>query len=172
MNKLNKYLKVTVFLLLVVLGFSSCLKNNNEDPYAAYTPEREASLIKNWTDAMIKKKLNLDTTSTGIIYVPDTVKVGSGPTVKIGDSLTVKYTGMFLDGTVFDSSSSFKYVHKDKNPLKRLIQGWEEGIEILRKGGSAAFLIPSAKAYGADGRIPSIPPYSPLIFIIEVVDIK
>jgi FKBP-type peptidyl-prolyl cis-trans isomerase len=79
---------------------------------------------------------------------------------------------MFLDGTIFDSSTSFKYIHKNTDPTKRLIQGWEEGIEILRNGGSAAFLIPSAKAYGAEGRIPSIPPYSPLIFIIEVIDIK
>jgi hypothetical protein len=91
MKKLNRYLKVTMFLLFVAVVFSGCLKTNNENPYAAYTPEREAGLIKKWTDGMIEKKLNLDTTSTGIIYVPDTAKVGTGPTVKTGDTVTVKW---------------------------------------------------------------------------------
>jgi len=54
-----------------------------------------------------------------------------------------------------------------------MIQGWEEGIEILSKGGSATFLIPSNKGYGPLGSEDrTIPPYTPLIFIIEVVNIK
>jgi FKBP-type peptidyl-prolyl cis-trans isomerase len=79
---------------------------------------------------------------------------------------------MFLDGQVFDASAyhgdgTYTYKHKT-DPL---ILGWEEGIEVLNKGASAAFLIPSAKAYGVRGQ-GSIPPNTPLIFIIEVVDIK
>jgi len=61
------------------------------------------------------------------------------------------------------------YIHK----TNRMIQGWEEGIEILSKGGSATFLIPSNKGYGPLGSEDrTIPPYTPLIFIIEVVNIK
>ncbi len=171
MKKLNTILKFSVFLLLIgIVG--SCIKDK-EDPYAAYTPEREASLIKTWLDAMVAKKLNIDTTSTGLFFIPDTVKVGSGPKVKAGNTVTVKYTGIFLDGVIFDASAyhgdgTMTYVHK----TDRLIQGWEEAIEVLSKGQSAAFLIPSAKGYGATGSKPTIPPYSPLIFIIEVLDIK
>ncbi|MBV5313885.1 MAG: FKBP-type peptidyl-prolyl cis-trans isomerase [Prolixibacteraceae bacterium] len=167
MKKLNMLLKIGVLVLFTAVIISGC--NKDEDPYAAYTPEREAALIKEWLDAMVAKKFNLDTTSTGIFYIPD--KVGTGPKVTAGDSVFVKYSGMFLDGTVFDATSgsaTFAYKHKTDN----LIQGWNEGIEVLSKGGSAAFLIPSAKGYGVTGSLPYIPPYQPLIFIIEVVDIK
>jgi peptidylprolyl isomerase/FKBP-type peptidyl-prolyl cis-trans isomerase FkpA len=166
MKKLNTLLKIGILVLFTAVIVSGC---KDEDPYAAYTPEREAALIKEWLDAMVAQKLNLDTTSTGIFYIPD--KVGTGPKVTAGNTVVVKYTGMFLDGTIFDGTSgdaTFTYKHKTDN----LIQGWEEGIEVLSKGGSAAFLIPSAKGYGVKGSLPYIPPYQPLIFIIEVVDIK
>ncbi len=169
MERMKVVFKILIVALFVGILATGC--NKNEDPYAGYTPAREAALIKEWLDAMVEKKLNIDTTSTGIYYVPD--KVGTGPKVQAGDKVTVKYTGMFLDGTVFDASAyhndagTMTYVHKT-DPL---IQGWEEGIEVLSKGGSAAFLIPSAKGYGASG-YSTIPPYQPLIFIIEVVDIQ
>ncbi|MBL7968599.1 MAG: FKBP-type peptidyl-prolyl cis-trans isomerase [Prolixibacteraceae bacterium] len=168
MERMKFVLKILIIALFAGIFATGC--NKNEDPYAGYTPAREAALIKSWLDGMVAKKLNIDTTSTGIFYVPD--KVGTGATVKAGNKVTVKYTGMFLDGTVFDASAlrgdgTMTYVHK----TDRLIQGWEEGIEVLSKGGSAAFLIPSAKGYGATG-YSTIPPYQPLIFIIEVVNIQ
>lgn len=169
MKKLNIILKLSAFILFVVF-MASCKKD--EDPYAGYTPEREAALIKAWKASMKSEKIELDSTTTGIYYIRDTTKIGTGPTVVTGNKLTVKYTGMFLDGQIFDSSSSYKYTHKDTDPYKRMIPGWEEGIEFLKKGESAAFLIPSAQAYGVDGNKPIIPPYEPLIFIIEVVDIQ
>ena len=149
---------------------ASCLKS--VDPYADYTPEREAGLIKDWLATVKQNKVHLDSTATGIYYVLDTTKIGVGPTIKTGDTVKVKYVGKFLDGTVFDASSyhgdgTMTYIHK----TDRLIQGWEEGIEVLSKGGSAAFLIPSVKAYGTTGA-GSIPPNTPLIFLIEVLDIK
>lgn len=77
---------------------------------------------------------------------------------------------MFMDGAIFVSSTSFGYVHKATTG-QRMIQGWEEGIEVLSKGGSAIFLISSAKAYGDYG-YSIIPPYSPLLFMIEITNIK
>jgi FKBP-type peptidyl-prolyl cis-trans isomerase len=170
MKKLTNILKIGVLILFV--GILAACNKDVEDPYAAYTPEREAGLIKDWLAAMVTKGNDIDTTDTGIFYINDTTKVGSGPTVVAGNTVTVKYTGMFLDGQVFDASAyhgdgTYTYKHKT-DPL---ILGWEEGIEVLNKGASAAFLIPSAKAYGVRGQ-GSIPPNTPLIFIIEVVDIK
>jgi FKBP-type peptidyl-prolyl cis-trans isomerase len=174
MKNLKTYLKVLVFILFVAAFATGCMKDTNTvDPPVSYTPEREATMIKEWLDSMSARKISLDTTSTGILYIP--VKIGSGATVKTGDVITVKYTGMFLDGTIFDASEyqneagTMSYVHK----TNRMIQGWEEGVEVLQKGGKAIFLIPSAKGYGVTGsRDGTIPPYSPLIFMIEVVDIK
>jgi len=162
---MNSFLKVCSIVLFSVVVISGCTKTS--DPYADYTPAREAGLISDWLAAMVAKNNNIDTTSTGIYYIVD--KVGTGATVTTGDTVTVKYTGYFMDGSIFDSSDSFKYVHKATT--QRMITGWEEGIEVLQKGGSAAFLIPSAKAYGASGYY-TIPPNSPLLFHIEVIDIK
>lgn len=145
-------------------------KNKEEDPFAIYTPEREAGLIKEWIETMNRNNKDIKTTTTGIKYIVE--KIGSGELVKAGNTVTVKYTGMFLDGQVFDASSlrgdgTMTFIHK----TNRMIQGWEEGIEVLNKGASAAFLVPSAKAYGTTGQ-GSIPPNTPLIFIIEVTNIK
>lgn len=173
MKTLAKFLKTGMLIAVAAVALSACNKDD-EDPASIYTPEREAGLIKEWLDEMVKNNNDIDTTSTGIFYVLD--KEGTGPTVQTGDTVTVKYTGYFMDGTVFDSSAyrgdgTMTYVHKDSNPNKRLIQGWEEGIEVLNKGSKAVILIPSAKGYGPYGYGP-IPPYTPLIFVIEVVDIK
>jgi len=170
MKQLNKILMFCLFSMLVSVLASSCLKTT--DPYAAYTPAREAGLIKDWLDAQVAAKKNIDTTSTGIFYIRD--KVGTGPTVKAGNTVKVIYTGKFTDGSVFDTSvgkGDGTYTYVQEGSSTRLIQGWEEGIQVLNKGASATFLIPSAKAYGSNG-YSSIPPNSPLIFVIEVVDIK
>lgn len=169
MKKLNTMVKIVVLVLFAAVVVSGCKK---EDPNAAYTAEREAGLIKDWLAAMVKNNKDIDTTSTGIYYIVE--KEGAGETVKAGNTVTVKYTGMFIDGSIFDASAyhgdgTMTYVHKAN--ASRMIQGWEEGIETMKKGGVAAFLLPSSKAYGVTGN-ESIPPYTPLIFIIEVVDIK
>ena len=154
-----KVCAVVLFALVFVFG---CKKTEE-----TYSPGKEASMIKNWLNTNVKSNKNIDTTATGLFYIVD--KVGVGPKVQAGDSLTLKYTGMFMDGTIFDAAPSFSYVHKAEG--QRMIQGWEEGIEVLNKGGSALFLIPSAKAYGDYG-YSRIPPYSPLLFTIEVSNIK
>jgi FKBP-type peptidyl-prolyl cis-trans isomerase FkpA len=171
MKNLRAFLKVSVFILFIVVTVISCTKDNPAETNTIYTPEREATMMKVWLDSVTARKLNIDTTTTGILYIP--YKLGTGAKVKAGDAVTVKYTGRFLDGTIFDTSAyqneagTMPYVHK----VNRMIIGWEEGIEVLNKGASAVFLIPSAKAYGSKGSS-SIPPYTPLIFSIEVVDIK
>ncbi|MGE5395170.1 MAG: FKBP-type peptidyl-prolyl cis-trans isomerase [Candidatus Saccharibacteria bacterium] len=175
MKKGNCVLRISVILFLFAAVMSSCLKEQ-EDPYASFTPEREANLITSWRAQMKKNNVKLDSfmvENTKIYFVRDTAKVGTGPNVKTGDKVTVSYTGMFLNGTTFDASNSYSYIHKDTDPQKRLIVGWEEGIEHLNKGASAVFMIPSALAYGPSGSYGgAIPPNTPLIFVIGVLDIK
>ncbi len=96
---------------------------------------------------------------------------GKGRQAKAGDKVSVHYTGRFLDGKKFDSS-------RDRNkPIEftlgqgMVIKGWDEGIARMNKGEMATLIIPSAIAYGPQGR-PGIPPYSTLVFDVELVDIK
>ncbi len=185
MKKFNVALKVGAFVVLaLVLGYG-CAKSS--DPYASYTQEREDGLIRSWLDAAVAANKDIDTTATGLYYIVN--KVGTGDKVKDGDTVTVKYIGAYTDGSILDASalhtsqastelpyfsadSTFTYIHHSPTSASlAMIKGWEEGIEYLSKGGSATFLFPSAKAYGSGGYY-SIPPYSPLIFYIDVVNIK
>lgn len=165
MKRLNTIIKLCVFALIVVVTIASCKKAENTD--STYTAENEAALIKSWKAKMKTDKVAYDSTATKIYYILDKTKIGTGANVKSGNTVTVKYSGAFMDGSIFDSSDSFTYIHK----TTRLISGWEEGIELLNKGSRATFLFPSVLAYGSGGYY-SIPPYSPLFFVIEVVDIK
>jgi len=173
---MNRFLKLSLILLIIAISVSSCSESSLEGETTTYSPEQEAVMIKTWLDSMVARKKDIDTTSTGIFYIRQ--KSGTGPMVKAQEVVHVKYTGMFVNGTTFDASAyhsesgTMTYLHKaPSDPKKTLIQGWEEGIEVLNKGASAAFLIPSSKGYGTKGNS-KIPPYTPLIFVIEVVDIK
>lgn len=149
-------------LLFAVVFVTGCRKFENPN-----TPENESTLVNKWLETMVKNNNDVDTLSTGLYYISK--KAGTGFTVQEGDTVTVAYTGMFLNGTIFDEASSYTYVHKATG--QRMIEGWEEGIEVLSKGGIGVFMIPSVKAYGPYGYA-SIPPYAPLLFQIEIKEIK
>ena len=169
MKRINLSVKFIVLVLFLAGVFSSCLKS--DDTSSTNTAATEAALISSWKAKMKSEKIAYDSTATKIFYVMDKTKVGSGSNVVAGNTVTVNYTGTYMDGTIFDSSTdnTFTYVHKSAN--SRMITGWEEAIELLNKGAKGTFLIPSALAYGSYG-YSAIPPYSPLFFVIEVVDIK
>lgn len=173
MKKMNAILKFSAIILLLAV-MVSC--NDEEEPTVVRTAETEAKLISQWKTEMKKNKNHVDSlrmeNGKYIYYIMDTTKVGTGANVKTGDEITVKYAGLFLDGFVFDSSEEYTYIHKDTDLEKRMIPGWEAGIELLNKGATAAYLIPSEFAYGVTGRSGIIPPYTPLIFVIEVTNIK
>ena len=97
------------------------------------------------------------------------IEAGSGVQAKAGDVVSVHYTGMLDDGTVFDSSEG-------KEPITfvlgqgRVIQGWEQGIALMREGGKATLIIPPELGYGAGGS-GTIPPNATLTFDVELVQV-
>ncbi|HTB30513.1 MAG TPA: FKBP-type peptidyl-prolyl cis-trans isomerase, partial [Bacteroidia bacterium] len=106
------------------------------------------------------------------IFYLNTIK-GTGQPVMVGDSLEIKYKGMFLDGKVFDQSDrgsgrgTFKVKYAKQMPL---IKGWISVLGKMSGGDKVTVLIPSSMAYGAHGQ-GQIQPYTPLIFDIELVTI-
>lgn len=167
MKKLNVLLKFSVLFLFLAGIFSSCDKS--EESGSTNTAASEALLISKWKAQMKSTNVAYDSTATKIFYILDKTNAGPGAKVATGNTVTVKYTGAFMDGTIFDSSNSFTFVHKGAS--SRMIPGWEESIQLLNEGAKGTFLIPSSLAYGTTG-YGSIPPYSPLFFTIEVVVIK
>ncbi len=106
-------------------------------------------------------------TKTGLYFIE--IKKGSGATPKVTDMVKVHYTGKLLNGTKFDSSVDRG--EPIEFPLNKVIQGWIEGLQLMKKGGKATLIIPSILAYGAQGQN-TIPPFSPLVFEVELIDFK
>lgn len=109
------------------------------------------------------------TTDSGLQYYD--IKVGTGATPEVGQTVVVNYSGWLEDGTLFDSSvqrgTPFEF------PLGQgaVIQGWDEGVASMKVGGIRQLRIPAELAYGDTGGGP-IPPGATLIFDVELLEVK
>jgi FKBP-type peptidyl-prolyl cis-trans isomerase FkpA len=114
------------------------------------------------------KKEGVQITESGIQYI--VLKEGEGEKPSATDTVTVHYTGTYLNGEKFDSS----YDRKEPTvfPLNRVISGWTEGVQLMSVGAKYSFTIPSDLAYGPNGNPPTIPGNSVLQFDIELLDIQ
>ncbi len=101
---------------------------------------------------------------SGIFYVISVEGTGSNPAPNA--TVTVKYRGTLLDGSVFDQTLGSQTA---TFALAGLIEGWKIAIPLLKKGGKGTFWIPSALGYGASA-LPGIPANSVLVFDIELVN--
>jgi peptidyl-prolyl cis-trans isomerase A (cyclophilin A) len=132
----------------------------SEDQYKAYMLEK----VK-------KDSPGAQQSSSGLVYIIE--KSGEGPKAVSGSKMTVHYRGTFLaDGKQFDSSYDRGQPMTFSLQVNRMIPGFEEGLGMLAKGGKARLIIPYFKAYGKDGRPGAIPPYSDLVFDVEVIDLQ
>jgi FKBP-type peptidyl-prolyl cis-trans isomerase len=122
------------------------------------------------------KEKNINATKTSMGTFVEIIKPGQSPLPDSGKLVSVKYTGMNFKGKKFDSNVDSTFGHTDLLEVAlgqmRLIQGFEDGLKLVGKGGKARIYIPSALAYGKRGSPPTIEPNENLIFEIEVVDIK
>jgi len=102
----------------------------------------------------------------------ETIVEGSGVESKVGDSLTVHYTGMLEDGTKFDSSvdrgTPFNFILG----IGQVIEGWEKGMEGMKVGEKRKLTIQPEYAYGERGVPGVIPPNATLIFEVELLEIN
>jgi peptidylprolyl isomerase len=100
----------------------------------------------------------------------EVLKDGTGRSPKIGEPVTVHYTGWLTDGTLFDSS--FSTGAPATFQLGRVIQGWNEGLQLMKEGGQARLTIPGALAYGPSGNPQAgIAPNTTLIFYVELIKV-
>ncbi|MBN3581448.1 FKBP-type peptidyl-prolyl cis-trans isomerase [Algoriphagus aestuarii] len=171
-------------LLALALGsvsLFSCV-DSEETSEAIFLADKEA--IENYLDtASIVNVKEVTFPEDAYYQIWQTVS-GSQDSVFVGDTLKVHYTGKFLSGTVFDTS--IEQVAEDNNILDpnskylpitfvlgngRLLPAFEFAVSLMELGDRSTLIIPSEMGYGRQGRSPNIPPNTPLVFELELMEI-
>lgn len=113
------------------------------------------------------KKEGVTVTKSGLQY--EVLQEGTGKSPKATDTVRCHYEGRLLDGTVFDSS--YKRGEPADFGLNQVIPGWTEGVQLMKEGAKYRFTIPYLLAYGEQGAGASIPPFSTLVFDVELIKV-
>ena len=156
------------------------------EEFTAYTEELQKVQVEKEVEVieayLAEKAISAEVTDDGIYY--EITQVGNGTKPEVGQTVKVNYTGMLMDGTVFDTS--IEEIAKEANiytpgrpyaPLEfalgqgRVIKGWDIGLGLLSEGGKATLVIPSPLAYGNRGQGGLIKPNTILVFNVELVEI-
>jgi len=131
--------------------------------------EKEANDNKAKGEAFLesnKSKEGFKTTESGLQY--KVLTEGEGAKPKLEDVVSVHYKGTLIDGKEFDSS--YKRDKPAEFPVRAVIPGWTEALQLMTVGSKYQLVIPAKLAYGDRGN-PSIPGNSVLLFDVELLDI-
>ena len=133
--------------------------------------EKRIEAAKKQAEAALEEvAAGFEKTNSGLRY--QIIQKGNGKQAVKGKGVSVHYKGMLTDGTVFDSSYQRKQPIDFTLGVGQVIAGWDEGIQLLKVGDKARFVIPSDLAYGSQGAGGVIPPNAILIFDVELMDVK
>lgn len=115
-----------------------------------------------------KNKAGVKTTESGLQY--KVLEEGSGASPALSDTVVVHYKGTLIDGTEFDNSR--KRGQPAEFQLSGVIQGWQEGLQLMKEGAKYKLFIPPELGYGQRGAGQNIGPNEALIFDVELIEVK
>lgn len=113
------------------------------------------------------KKPGVVTIASGLQY--KVLREGQGQKPSRLGEVEVHYKGSLIDGTIFDSS--YERDEPISFLLAQVIPGWSEGVQLMAAGAKYEFYIPFELAYGPQGIDGVVPPYSTLIFEVELLKV-
>jgi FKBP-type peptidyl-prolyl cis-trans isomerase len=149
------------FVRILFLAFLICSPVAVHAQREKLPPEDLAIVRKNWPEAQ--------RTSTGLRS--QLISPGSGPRPAKGQLVSVLYSGRLLDGKVFDENWDREKPFTFRLGRNFVIDGWEEGLQMMQVGEKRLFIIPFELAYGTRGDPPKIPRRATLIFEVELLAI-
>lgn len=121
--------------------------------------------VEDFLDSYEKGDVNTIKTASGLEYY--VLEEGSGPEVNNGTRASVHYYGALMDGQPFDNSYRRGEPYRLTVGRGEVIAGWDEGLQLLKEGSKAIFVIPSDLGYGATGS-GSIPGGASIVFYVSV----
>lgn len=116
---------------------------------------------------MNKERPGVVTLKSGLQY--EVLKSGNGRQPKATDQVRCHYEGRLVDGTLFDSS--IQRGEPAVFGVNQVIQGWVEALQLMREGDKWKLFIPYQLGYGEQGAGNAIPPYSTLVFEVELLKV-
>jgi FKBP-type peptidyl-prolyl cis-trans isomerase FkpA len=154
--------------VLEIFSTEEALQEDRNKEFDAFK-KRDIEELKSW--AATQNIKDVRSLPQGVLI--KTEKAGSGDSIDSAMQVTVNYTGSLLNGKVFDSNVDSSFGHAEPFKfvvgMRQVIEGWDLAVKDMKVGEKARIFIPSHLAYGMQGSGPSIPPYSHLIFDIEVL---
>ena len=157
-----KYLLILAAVAAGIYFFTSCMSSGEDVSYEEILKKGQEYLEAN------AKREGVTTTASGLQYEILAEGREDGRSPKATDLVRCHYKGTLIDGKVFDSS------YNSGSPLvfalNEVIRGWTEGLQYMKEGAKYRFVIPYQLGCGASGVGP-IPPYSTLIFEVELIDV-
>jgi len=168
MKKENSMMIVWVLIVLVVIAGLVYITINKKVNAPVGLGEQFGQTEQN-TNINMGNSQNVKGVKVAIL------KEGTGAVAKTGDTVNMNYTGMLVDGTVFDSNIDPKFNHVESFTFTigagQVIKGWDIGIAGMKVGEQRKLELAPDFAYGANGVGP-IPPNATLIFTVELLGIK
>jgi FKBP-type peptidyl-prolyl cis-trans isomerase len=126
-------------------------------------PPQDQEIVKQkWPDA--KRSIS------GLRYVVE--KEGTGDPANPGDQVSVLYTGMLLDGTVFNEAKDPNNPFTFRVGRGLVIEGWDQALRLMREGSKMTLIVPYELGYGTRGNPPHVPRAATLVFEIELLKIE
>ena len=159
MKIINKRYNFILWLVFFLIVMTSC-------SLETYTT-RKNTANQEILSYLIENKIDVKPNTSGLVYIP--IDEGEGDTPQLGDKVAFHYKGYYLNGEVFDSSydKSYPLIVEIGNGM--IINGLEESLLMMNKGAKAKVIIPFYLAYDDMDNAP-VPPYSNLIFELEMID--
>jgi len=169
----------------LLVGFKKALDSN-----AVFTEEEMKQILTGFNQKMVEAEnikllskhdetINqwaaiegVQRTESGLMY--KIIEEGNGKTPDANDTVAVNYKGSFSNGVTFDANNP--EAGAARFMVSQVIPGWKEGLQLMKTGSKVEFYIPHTLAYGPQG-VPSrgqgggIPPYSPLKFDVELLEV-
>lgn len=174
---MNKYyiLLLVLGVIAVILIWQFVFQKENSDQLIGGDQDEHGCLIAagySWCESKQKclRTWEEECVQTGLIK--EILKQGAGQEAKIGDQVSVHYTGTLTDGTKFDSSLDRGTPFVFTLGEGRVIQGWEQGVLGMKVGEKIKLTVPPELGYGQAGYPGAIPGNATLIFEVELLSIN